>query len=76
MSWFRKRKVEPVVEPISGWEIVTNFADGTRYTLNGGYLGGVDTAECLRYVDALADGLRAAGFDAEVEITRETVTRR
>jgi hypothetical protein len=77
MSWFRKSKPEPVaVDAFESWEIQSHLADGTGYKLSGHVGSFADPVEVLRYADAIADGLRRAGFDAEVTLTRKQEVKR
>ncbi len=72
----RKPKAGPTVEPFRHWSIRTLLPGGAAYVLEGNVYTDVAPNEALRYVNAIADGLRAADFEAEVRITRETVSER
>lgn len=63
----------PVMQPFSRYKVEVTLADGARMLFNG-Y---VDShhAEQRRAVEAMARGLRDAGFGVEVAFVQEVVTR-
>lgn len=79
MTFWKRDEETPIAEaPMSGWKIETALPNGKGATLNGSiYLkDGGDEREYLRYIDAVAHGLRVAGYKPVVTIERKQVTKR
>ena len=64
-------------EPFYRWEITSDLNDnGVTYRLGGMVNSWPDDSDPLTFVDAIADGLRRAGFNPQVTLKRESVERR
>ena len=66
----KPEKATAPVEPFDEWIITTTFPNGSGAEMRGHVWGDSDVADYHRYVDGVAAGLRAAGFEVEVRKTR------
>jgi len=71
------REPQPV-EPFSKWQMLVPLSNGSTFDISGlsGVGHGITSEEELSLVDAIADGLRRAGFDPKVILTREVKQQR
>lgn len=79
MSFFKSKPVEQhpaEVEPFDAWTIKTTGPNGSTMNLRGSVWLGEDSGLSLLFIDAIADGLRRAGFEPEVTLERRTVEAR
>lgn len=73
MSFWKRKAVQPEPEPelvtFDEWTIVTPTDHGD-FTLRGHFGSRSEQEDALRYVNALLAGLRDAGIESELTLTR------
>lgn len=79
LAWWRRPPTQTPpadLPPITKWHIEADLPNGGQFTLTGLVYPEDDETLILAIADALADGLRRAGFPTETTITRETKATR